>query len=127
MNWFPYGSEVDYRAPDLAPALYSGVISCGEVNEQYMPDHFMRQFGSVQKIPTMFIPALKAWRFPNPQSYVVEHNLGMYAWNAVEAYRWSIEQFRARAVNGFECESDYLAWYMPRTHPFIEIPSIDRY
>ena len=92
-----------------------------------MPDHFMRQFGRVQRIPTVFIPATKAWRFPNPQSYVVEYNLGLYAWNADEVYRWTIDQFGPQTLVGNECKSDYLAWYMPRTYPFIERPSVDEY
>lgn len=92
-----------------------------------MPDHFMRQFGYQQRIPTVFIPAVKAWRFGNPQSYVVDHNLPEYQWNAEDAYRWTVEQFGLRTLAGYECDPDYLAWYMPRTHPFIERPTVDEY
>ena len=71
---------------------------------------------------------MKAKRENVLQSYVVHYNQMQWAWNKNLEHRIAIDQqFPQRTIYGYECTPDYLEWYIPRTHPFINPPSTDQY
>ena len=121
MIFTPYG-DVDFATPDLAPSLFHGVISFLDKTEPYMPDRVARQFGRVQQIPKPVIDPIRAWRRSKVTSYVVEYDSAKWSWDAWPMHRFNPKQLGPRSRHGVETDSQYMAWYIPRTHPRITSP-----
>ena len=123
MCWDPYKDHRVAR-PFHEISYYCGLLVCFDVAEPYYPDCVLRQFGRVQTIPTMpIVKPLKSIRGKKSQAYKV-----VYV-NRHQQDNWSNHilnpaQRSVPVTNSWECESNYMDWFLKITHPYIQVPGL---
>ncbi|KAK2355316.1 protein MAIN-LIKE [Trifolium repens] len=114
VTWQPYEDHRQSR-PFQDCSWYSGWIMCGSAMIcRHLPERVLRQYGHVQSIP----------RAP-----VVAAKVGMNRFTIDEAFQkmlvenYVTEEMRGpRAINGFEADPGYIAWFYRVSHPKIWPP-----
>ncbi|KAL2903642.1 Serine/threonine-protein phosphatase 7 long form-like protein [Bienertia sinuspersici] len=116
--WMPYGVDVLGKYPI---SLYHGCIRYGSIIEPYMPDRVLRQFGYVQTRPMTSIKPNKEYKPEN--SYSVEYGEGMMSfWDDPSSHCLSVARLGDLALNPWDSSSDYMQWFLQRSHPKVQNP-----
>ncbi|KAL2936511.1 Serine/threonine-protein phosphatase 7 long form-like protein [Bienertia sinuspersici] len=116
--WMPYGVDVLGKYPI---SLYHGCIRYGSIIEPYMPDRVLRQFGYVQTRPMTPIKPNKEHKPEN--SYSVEYGEGMMSfWDDPSSHCLSVARLGDLALNPWDSSSDYMQWFLQRSHPKVQNP-----
>ena len=107
------------------PTLYHGVLSWCRSTEPYMLQRVSRQYGRMQAIPKDPIEPLRAKRPVYTKRHKIEYDTTRWAWENLAAHMASLFHMGNPTTYGDECTEDYMAWYIPRTHPIIGRPDND--
>ena len=90
-----------------------------------MPDRVARQFRRVQQIPRAPIEPLRAWRATKISSYKVDYDAARFAWGAQAVHSMTLAEMGPPIQEGHDCSDEYMEWYLPRTHPLVNPPTIE--
>ncbi|XP_012842066.1 PREDICTED: serine/threonine-protein phosphatase 7 long form homolog [Erythranthe guttata] len=120
--WTPFGPNV---ARDVEKTLHHGTIRFMDTIESYMSDRVLRQFGFRQIIPASPIqPMCGSKRERKIVSYKVRYESNDHAWSIPNVHRLEQTYYGHRADPAWEVATDYMDWYIPRTHLRVD-PSTD--
>ncbi|XP_012841302.1 PREDICTED: serine/threonine-protein phosphatase 7 long form homolog, partial [Erythranthe guttata] len=112
--WTPFGPNV---ARDVEKTLHHGTIRFMDTIEPYMCDRVLRQFGFRQIIPASPIQPMRgSKRERKIVSYKVRYESNDYAWSIPNVHRLEQTYYGHRADPAWEVATDYMDWYIPRTH-----------
>ena len=122
VRWLPWG-RLDFSDPRYAPSRFRGIIECLEIQEPYLPDRVLRQFGYPQGIPDAPPPPLKVVRPSSTRkTYDVQYPADACQWGADP--RPMIELVDApRTTYPWECDPAYLGWWERMSHPYLDFRS----
>ncbi|KAJ6801691.1 ribonuclease 3-like protein 2 [Iris pallida] len=120
--WDPYRDLRSSSRPLQPVALLHGLLSCHDIEEPYMPDRVLRQFGYVQTVPTRLLKMVSAPKGTKPSNYVpMEYNRASDFFN--ERQRHVIRESERQAVVEIsDCSDDYIAYYADVGHPMLLNP-----
>ncbi|KAM7531213.1 hypothetical protein LguiB_034623 [Lonicera macranthoides] len=120
--WDPYK---DHRVahPFHEVSYYCGLLICFDIAEPHYPDRVLRQFGRVQTIPTMpMIQPSKLTRGKTAQAYKVVYSVNRWQQNNWSNHLLNEAQRSVPVKFPWECEPNYMDWFLKITHPFIQAP-----
>ncbi|KAL2895446.1 Protein MAIN-LIKE 2 [Bienertia sinuspersici] len=107
--WMPYGVDVLGKYPI---SLYRGCIRYGSIIEPYMLDR------------TRPMTPIKPNKEHKPEnSYSVEYGEGMMSfWDDPSSHCLSVARLGELVVNPWDSSSDYMQWFLQRSHPKVQNP-----
>ena len=108
-----------------AISRYRGILRIDDIEEAYMPDRFLRQFGYVQTMPLPRIPPHQEVRLDKGRGTRVSYAPIYDAWTSrhLEETRVSFDGL-VPAHSPWLVDDAYMPWYTTHCHPYILPTSI---
>ena len=125
MRFTPYTDRYIDFGGYYAISRYRGILRIDDIEEAYMPDRFLRQFGYVQTVPLPRIPPHQEVRLDRGRGTRVSYAPIYDAWTSrhLEETRVSLDGL-VPAHSPWLVDDAYMPWYTTHCHPYILPTSI---